>query len=353
MAHEMEENDHAFYGSLKPAWHGLGTVVDGTLGSEAAMKTARLDWRVEKEPVYVSDGKSGHNLAVPDRFATCRQDLPKDNPARILGIVSDGYEIIQNVEAFKIGDDLAGEGGVSWETAGSLRNGKLIWMLGKLPGESTVADDKLAQYILLSTGHTGAKALEAMFTPVRVVCANTLNMALRGAKVKASVWHNAAKDGQIDEAKRVLGLAGEYFAEHATSMNLLASTPVDQRFVTAYLQALWPTSNRVNKNGNPTPAEQTQVRIGRLFAGEQQGGMQDAVRGTAYGLLNAVGEFIDHERNVKDDMTEANRLSRLNSVWFGGSAKLKAKAFGLMNRTLGFEDGRGIADMAEAAVAAN
>lgn len=159
-----------FYTRTAP-WHGLGTKVDEALTSKDALIYAGLDWQVLQEPVYTSAGElvSGYKVNV------------RDTDRNILGIVSDRYKIVQNEEAFSFTDALLGEG-VKYETAGSIANGKIVWMLARMPQRYIISGDAIEPYLVFSNTHDGSGAIRVAMTPIRVVCQNTLNLALRGAQ---------------------------------------------------------------------------------------------------------------------------------------------------------------------------
>lgn len=335
MAHRIEELDGVMLGSNKPAWHELGTVVAGQPNSAEAIKLAGMDWAVETEEVYLADGNGGR-IKIPNTFATVRTDLALDDPRRALGIVSGRYEPIGNAEAFGIVDELIGEGGGRFETAGTLKNGKLAWMMAVAPEKTTIKDDTIARYLLLSTAHDGTRAVQINYTPVRVVCANTLACALNGVKSFATIRHTKNKADQIADAKRVLGLASEYFDAHGETMGKLADSSIDDRFAAAYLQALLPDPP-ATANFKWSGAKKKRNRIMDLYHGDQAGGDQEAVKGTAYGLLNAVGEYVDHERTVLAMNGRSKADARMQSVMFGSGARLKQQSFGLLTRVLEVE----------------
>ena len=336
MAHEIEELDNVMLGSNTPAWHELGTVVAGQPTSAEAIKLAGLDWGVETEPVLLSDGQGGF-IEIPNTFATIRTDLPLTDPRRALGVVTERYEPITNAEAFEIVDELVGEGGARFETAGSIRNGRMAWMMAVNPKTTKVVDDTLAQYLLLSTAHDGTRSVQINFTPLRVVCSNTLHCAINGVQRSAIIRHTKNKRAQIADAKRVLGLAGEYFDAHGQTMEKLAQQRIDQAFEAAYLLALLPDPKPEDDRkwcGN----EKKRNRILELYHGDQAGADQQAVKGTAYGLLNALGEWVDHERTVLAMNGRTKADARMNSVMFGSGAEFKSQAAGLMTRVLGVEE---------------
>lgn len=328
MGHGFEAYDNLMLGSNKPAWHGMGNVIDGQPEKEEAMQASGLTWTVGTEPVTAPNGRGGY-FNVPGKVFTVRNDLPLDSTARILGIVSTRYAIFQNEVLFDLSDSLVGAGGAHYESAGSLRNGKIVWVLAVLPGDLTVLDDKLVKFLFIRNSHDGTSKCEAFFTPIRVVCANTMMMALRMASVKVAFRHSGDPIKQIEEAKRVLGLADQYFGEHAATMEELARQKVDNRFVNAYLQALIPDPEDSNRKGR---AQNTRNRIAQLFHGEQAGAGQDAVNGTAYGLLNATTQYTDHERTVRRTGERSLGEVRMESVLLGSGADFRKRAFDLIQR---------------------
>ena len=338
MAHEMWKNDSAMYGSGKAAWHRHGTVIEGNPTTEEAIRVACMDWMVETEPVFVSDGAGGF-LQVPDWFATCRNDLPKADADRALGMVRGRYHPIQNLECFGIGDALLGESGARWETAGTLKNGRIVYMTAILPEGLTVKGDHLNKYLLIRSSHDGSCALEIMFTPVRVVCWNTLTWAISGAKTRAQIRHTTKASDQIAEAKRVLFEADQYFESAQTVMQSLARTAIDDRFVTAYLKALYPDRKdpKTGEEVASTRMTNKRDRIAALFNGEQKGADHPAIRGTAYGLLNAVAEYIDHDRTIRVCNGRTAEEARLDSVVFGTGARERDRAVAALTRLTGID----------------
>lgn len=187
-----------FYTRTAP-WHGLGTKVDEALTSKDALIYAGLDWQVLQEPVYTSAGElvSGYKVNV------------RDTDRNILGIVSDRYKIVQNEEAFSFTDALLGEG-VKYETAGSIANGKIVWMLARMPQRYIISGDAIEPYLVFSNTHDGSGAIRVAMTPIRVVCQNTLNLALRGAQRSWSARHTSNVLNRLDEARETLQLADKY-----------------------------------------------------------------------------------------------------------------------------------------------
>ena len=180
-------------------WHGQGLRVEGAPSSEEAIRLAGLDWSVDQQPIYLVDGTQ-----IKDNYANVRS-----SDGKALGIVGSKYKIVQNIEAFAFTDELLGEG-VKYETAGSLKEGKVIWLLAKMPEAFEVLGDKVEPYLVFTNTHDGSGAVRVCMTPVRVVCNNTLNMALRGAKRVWSARHTGSIASKLDDARETLQFANNY-----------------------------------------------------------------------------------------------------------------------------------------------
>ena len=198
-----------FYVKEKP-WHGLGTRVEEAPTSSEALKLAGLDWEILSNPIYDQQGKEISGYKANTRSS--------DNS--VLGIVGSRYTIVQNTDAFAFTDALIGEG-VTYETAGSLRGGRQIWLLGKMP-ERYIVGDKFEPYICFTNSHDGTGAVRACMTPIRVVCNNTLNLALADAKRSWATPHRGDVTARLGEARATLLLADEYLKHLASKADKLA-----------------------------------------------------------------------------------------------------------------------------------
>lgn len=183
-------------------WHGLGKIVAEAPTSEDAIHLAGLDWDVVQQKIYLEDGTE-----IKDAYANVRSS---DN--KPLGIVGNRYQIVQNVEAFSFTDSLLGEG-VKYETAGSLKDGKTIWLLAKLPDKYEILGDKVDPYIVFTNTHDGTGSVKVAMTPVRVVCNNTLNMALHSATRTWTTKHTGDINKKLTDAQNTLQLAQNYMNE--------------------------------------------------------------------------------------------------------------------------------------------
>ena len=174
----MAANVESMFYTRENPWHGLGTKVDEAPTSKEALELAGLNWKVLQKPIYTSSGTliEGYKANV------------RNTDQNVLGIVTDRYKVVQNDEAFKFTDDLLGAG-VRYETAGSLQDGKRIWLLAKLPQEYIIGGEQISPYLVFTNTHDGSGAIKVAVTPVRIVCSNTLNLALSTAKRSWSTIH--------------------------------------------------------------------------------------------------------------------------------------------------------------------
>lgn len=269
-------------------------------------------------PLATADG-----LPVPQRRAVVRADT-----RAALGVVSDRYVPVQNRQAFGFLDAVAAEGGLRYHTAGALGWGERIWLLAKLPDQIRVrnSEDLVDKFLLLSNAHDGSAALRVFFTPVRVVCANTLSLAhRRGAGEGVSIMHKGDLEAKIRQAQQVLGLARRFFDAAAAVIDRLAGYSPSAAQLGAYFRELYPDPEEGKDNAR---AVKVRGELQRLFE-EGSGHDQPGVKGTAWAAYNAVTEYTDHFRTARgrDDASRASR--RLGSIWFGSGAQLKARAWDL------------------------
>ena len=210
-----------FSGNGVTPWHGIGEVIKGTLSSEEAIKVAGLDWDVIPKPIYDEFGREIPGFKVNQRSSDQKN----------LGIVTNRYKIVQNREAFAFTDALLGEG-VQYESAGSLASGKRVWMLARLEN-TTIAEENIDPYLVFTNSHDGTGAVRVAITPVRVVCQNTLNLALQKASRHWSCAHKGDIQSKLEEARYTLESADRYmkaleeeFGE--LKMKKLSDSQVDQ-----------------------------------------------------------------------------------------------------------------------------
>lgn len=221
-------------------WHGLGTKVEEAPTSADALRLAGLDWTVEQKNIQLCGGAKIQNYKANVR----------SSDGQVLGIVGDRYKVIQNSDAFSFTDDIIG-GDVHYETAGSLNGGKKIWLLAKLP-ETEIVGDKTEPYMCFSNTHDGSGAIRVCMTPVRVVCSNTLNLALDSAKRAWSVRHTGDLQSKMHEARVCLQMANAYMGALAKEADRLANTTVTRAQLDQILEELFPvdesSSHREKEN---------------------------------------------------------------------------------------------------------
>jgi phage/plasmid-like protein (TIGR03299 family) len=298
-------------------WHGLGTRLDNPATAAEAIVAAGLDYQVELARLTTIDG-----IPVPQRVAVVRSDTQD-----VLGVVSPAYVPVQNRQAFGFLDAIAAEGGIRYHTAGALRRGERIWLLGKLPGEIRVrgSDDVTEKYLLLSNSHDGSSALRVYYTPIRVVCANTLAMADRAGKGEGiAIRHRGNLAYKVRAAQEVLGLAVRYYDDLEGQIDLLAGHYPSASQLESYFRSLYPDPEQ----GSNSRARHAREALYTLFE-RGMGNDIPQIRHTTWAAFNAVTEFVDHRRSGRGRDADDRASSRLVSAWFGSGAVLKSKAFDL------------------------
>jgi len=323
MSHEFVEGvDGMMLGSDTAAWHPFGTIVSGQPSSREAMVISGLaGWELQKNQLW-TEGKNGR-IEVPDRFAIVRTDLSE---FRVLGTCGSGYTLVPNEECFGIADTLIGESGARFETAGSLRANRIVFMTAVLPDAMKIGDDVLNKYLLITSSHDGTGCLVVKFTPVRVVCRNTLSMALSARGSRVVVRHTRSATDRMRDAKRILQGASTAFDNMGITLMEWAQRRVDTAFATAYLKCLYPAKDEKEV---PTRTQKSRQEVMNLFTGGQKGSGMDSIRGTAYGLFNAVCERTDWKRSLRDmgdGRSEAERRFEAAALKSGVVHKERASA---------------------------
>lgn len=311
MAHNLYQNKMAFTGDLP--WHKLGTRFANAMTAEQAMQGAGLDYKVTKE--YLCLETTGERV---NAWATYNNDNKK-----ILGFVGGDYEVIQNKQAFQFFDILVGQGAAIYETAGALGNGEKVWLLAKLPNTfAPIAGDLIEQYCMLSTSHDGSMPCQVSFTPIRVVCQNTLNIGLKQATNIVKIKHTLNADVRLDEAARILKSMNDYFAQMGEQCHKLAEFQIDDDYINDYINGLFMNESDISERGPGRALRNKKIEMfkGRMNYG--RGVDLPGVVGTAWWVLNAATEMSDYDLPKKmQDPTE--------SIMFGSLAKFKQKAWDL------------------------
>lgn len=320
-----------FYGQVP--WHGIGTELDNPATAAEAIAAAKLDWKVECTPLTtelpIIEGVRKHpkKINIKEKFCTVRTD--KATP---LGIVGRLYTPLQNSQAFSFFDSIVGDKLAMYHVAGSLGVGETIWILAKLPSDIRIVgtDDITHKYLLLTNKHDGTMSLRMFFTPVRVVCQNTLSAALsvRKAGEGITLRHFPDINKKVDLARKTLGMAIGYYDDLSEAFNALARFEVTQSWLTDYVDAVMPTP----PNREPS-TRLLNIRNGMIKCFESESNLLPGIKGTAWAGYNAVTEFVDHRRRVPK--MESDKTRRLENIWLGSGAVIKERALNIALKRTG------------------
>lgn len=310
MSHELEikadGSASMFSGENLTPWHGLGTVVEGLATSKEALELASLDWEVEKQPIYFGEDKQ----LFSGRFATVRTSDQKP-----LGIVSDGYHIFQNVDAFEFLDSIADNGSKDavYTSAGSLFGGARVFLTMKIGDAFTVGDnDAHDMYLMITNSHDGTQAFVASVTTIRAVCNNTVTMALNNAKSKWSLRHKSSLEGRVQEARDSLKMSFKYADAFEDEVAKLMEIEMTKDKFFKVVDGIVPESKfKHDKDVDALMDVYENEKTVQMGGGE----------GTAWGAYNAVTFFTDH---VRDYRTDDSRFKSLIGAGFGETLRNKA-----------------------------
>jgi len=306
-----------FSAGSQPVWHKLGQRTPQAVTSEQAIKLANLDWTVTEKPIRLAEPMYG-NTTIASHKAIIRNDN-----GHVLGIVGQRYTPIQNVQAFQWLDSVVGEKRAIYESAGSIHGGRFVWMMIRLPGELRVSgtDDVSTPYVLVCNSHDGTRALRILNCAVRVVCNNTLTMALdNGRSQGLRIRHTACIRQKVNEARQALGIAVKRYGVMQNEIDHLAKHQMSVHEVKQYFFDIWPDNPQV-ENTSRTQAVRDQLM--ENFESERLAG----VSGSAWAAFNAVTSFTDWQRPTRGQTERHRANSRLASIWFGDSATVKRKAW--------------------------
>lgn len=274
----MAANVETMFSVRETPWHGLGQIIADAPTSKDAIILAGLDWSVIQKPVYTSTG------IIPGYKANIR-----DIDERFLGLVTDRYRIVQNREAFEFTDALLGEG-VKYETAGSLASGKRVWMLAKME-TATITDEKIDPYLVFTNCHDGTGAIRVAITPVRVVCQNTLNLAMKKASRHWSAVHTGNMESKLEEARNTLLNAHEYMDVLEEEFGELKLKKLTDDKLDEYIEMLLPMDelNDSPRKVNNIKDMRAELRYRYFNAPDLQ-----PIEKSAYRFINAVSDFATH-----------------------------------------------------------
>lgn len=295
MAHMVE---NMFYVGEMP-WHKLGRKLDNPPTIKEGVIYAGLDWQADLKDLYLQDGRMVDSKAVV-----------RSTDGSVLGVVGDRYRVLQNVEAFEWFQPFIETGLVHLESAGSLAGGKKVWVLAKIDGSlPIIGNDIVDKYVLLSNSHDGSMAVTAGFTPIQVVCNNTLSMATEASGAKLlKVRHTEAAKVTLEKVREVMNLVNQSFEATAEQHRFLASKTVSKEQVEKLVKVIM-------KQDEKEMSTRSLNQLNRIVWLWENGKGNDlpGVRGTAWAAYNAVTEYISHEASSDEDKRQA-------SLWFGANA---------------------------------
>lgn len=306
----------AYYGNVP--WHKLGTAVPKGITAEEMIRAAGLDWEVDLRPAR---GARGINRKGEfSRYEVVRMPRPNMRESEVLlGVVSRRYKPLQNVEAFEFFNPIVGDKKAYFETAGALGEGERIWVMAKMPGAmQIVPGDDCLKYLLLSNTHSGDGSVIVKFTAVRVVCQNTLMMAMEDGQKAFRVRHSKLMQFKLDELADFLAITQEVFLKAEEFFRLLAQIQMIDDRLELFFDAVYPRTKSQTKKGNK-PERWGFLR--EMFESRPDLQMPH-VRGTLWGAYNAITCFEDYKQPQQEEQPE----QRLERTWFGGGAEIKLKA---------------------------
>lgn len=280
----MAANVETMFYVRKAPWHGLGTRVMEAPDSREALDLAGLNWKVLQEPIYTTEGEPicGYKANV------------RDSDRKVLGVVSDRYKIVQNQEAFAFTDELLGEG-VRYETAGSLQGGKRVWLLARLPHEYIISGERITPYLVFFNSHDGSGAIKAALTPIRVVCQNTLNLALSTARRSWSMVHTGNIQGKMQEARDTLFMAEKYMDSLGKEFETLRKKKLAEKQVREYIEILLPIEDGSTPQQIKNMKRLRKDLEARYFDAPDLKGLGN----NGYRFINAVSDFATHSNPLR------------------------------------------------------
>ncbi len=327
MAHNLnQENGRTSFFSVKEKpWHGLGQIVETAQTSEQAIVLGGLDFTVEKTKVFAEIPQTiGTKMSqVSDKYATYRTDN-----GSVFGIVGNHYTPVQNRDAFNFFDSIVGANEAIFETAGCLFDGRTIFITAKLPGHIKVANnDLIEQYLFLTSSHDGTGAVQAAFTPIRIVCNNTLNAALSQCSNKVSIRHTRSASDTLKEAHKIMGISNQLKNELQEVFQRMAKVQItDPELLDFIKRAMSPNREVMSKlDAQEELSSRFKNTVDDVYAYAMSSETQqmNSTKGTVFGAYNAITGYF---QNVKTYKTNEDKL---NSIIFGTGERRQQRAFDL------------------------
>jgi phage/plasmid-like protein (TIGR03299 family) len=342
MAHNLNYNEqtgkHSFFSVKEKAWHNLGQVISDYPTSAEAIKHAGLNYFVEKRPLFTYDTENYTGdpeadiiipeIEVPDFYATVRTDTDE-----VLGVVGNDYEVVQNVNAFDFFDSIiGGKDGILYETAGALGKGERIFITAKLPDYIRVGkDDLIEQYLFLTTSHDGYGSITAAFTPVRIVCKNTLNAAMRNHSNSIKIRHTASANDRLKQAHTLLGVTNLLANELEEVFNNWSKIRITDNAVKRLIQVAMAPNKEVLQSLQNGKLDELSTTYNNMVSSVMEYTLTNptqqevTTKGTLFGAYNSVTGYFQNVRNYKDDE------SKFKSIMYGTGLQRSQTAFDLCN----------------------
>lgn len=337
MAHKINFNEqtgnHSFFSVQEKPWHNLGQIVTDYPTSKEALVFAGLDYEVVKRKLFTHDGEINkgmdfliRDIEIPNYHATLRTDTNQ-----VLGVVGKDYEIVQNVDAFSFFDSIVGGDGIQYETAGALGKGERIFITAKLPSYIKVGkEDLIEQYLFLTTSHDGYGSITAAFTPIRIVCNNTLNAAMRNHSNSIKIRHTANAKERLALAHKVMGISYQLSQELEGLFNQWTKIRITDAEVRKLIQMALAPNKETLQNLSTGKQEENSAYFEKMcesafeYAMTNETQNMETTKGTLFGAYNAVTGYFQNVRIYKDSET------KLKSMMLGGMAQVRTlKAFNI------------------------
>jgi phage/plasmid-like protein (TIGR03299 family) len=325
MAHQLHyhaaRNQYSFFSVREKAWHGLGLVIEDYPDSASALRFAGLDFEVVKRPnIHRLD--DGTELPSADSFFTYRTDT-----GDILGSrLGRDYEVVQNTDAFAFFDAIVGGDGIQYETAGALGKGERIFITAKLPGYITVqGEDLVEKYLFLTTSHDGSGAITAAFTPVRIVCNNTLSLALRDCTHRITIRHTRDARQRLEHAHRVMGIANRLSDQLDGIFNRWARVRISDAEVKHLIRQALSPARETLAGQDPAAAAELSTYLQRVcdtvyaYTFESPTQQLPSTEGTLFGAYNGITGYFQNVREYR------GAEDKMNSLFYGGLAEQRSR----------------------------
>lgn len=332
MAHRINFNEqtgqHSFFSVQEKAWHGLGQIVEGYPTSKEALELAGLDYEVAKAP-NIHRIADGMETVSETSFFTYR----KDNGAILGDKLGAEYKVVQNVDAFEFFDSIVGGDGIMYETAGALGKGERIFITAKLPDYIKVgSDDLIEKYLFLTTSHDGSGSITAAFTPVRIVCANTLAMALSNCSNVVKIRHTESAQERLKQAHKIMGITNMLSVQLESIFNQWTKVQITDKQVMRLIQeAMCPSKEvleniRSGKDDNLSTVFKNVCEKAFVYAMASPTQQTETTKGTLFGAYNAVTGYFQNVKEYKE------QEDKLDSILFGTGLIRSQAAFKLCER---------------------